>query len=293
MAEEGTIVVGVGLTGESGYVLEKVVRLAGDPGRIKAVHVLEQPHVLFQDDMTTIGEDVLQTIETGACARLERLCQRFGVRNFEVCLGHPPTELHRIAAQEDARLIAIGTHGRKGWRALLGETANAVLHGTSTDVLAVYAPDQLPEIVPEYRKILAAVDMTPEARAVVAAANRVCNRFDAQLAVLSVVRPLALVDAGVDFANAVDCRGIDEETQTQYESGLRELIVECGVPDAIALVRHGSPSVEINAAAEEVGADLIVVGTHGTSGPALLLGSTPNAVLHGVKQDVLAVRVGL
>ncbi len=37
--------------------------------------------------------------------------------------------------------------------------------------------------------------------------------------------------------------------------------------------------------------DLIVVGSHGRHGLALLLGSTANGVLHGANCDVLAVRV--
>ena len=43
---------------------------------------------------------------------------------------------------------------------------------------------------------------------------------------------------------------------------------------------------------EEAGADIIVVGSHGRHGLALLLGSTANGVLHGASCDVLAVRVG-
>ena len=44
--------------------------------------------------------------------------------------------------------------------------------------------------------------------------------------------------------------------------------------------------------AEELGTDLIVVGSHGRHGLALLMGSTANGVLHGANCDVLAVRVG-
>jgi universal stress protein A len=43
--------------------------------------------------------------------------------------------------------------------------------------------------------------------------------------------------------------------------------------------------------AEELDADLIVLGTHGRHGLGLMLGSTANAVLHGAPCDVLAVKV--
>ena len=58
------------------------------------------------------------------------------------------------------------------------------------------------------------------------------------------------------------------------------------------LVRHGHPAEQIHGVAKELGADLIVIGTHGRHGFALLLGSTANAVLHGARCDILAVRVG-
>jgi universal stress protein A len=56
-------------------------------------------------------------------------------------------------------------------------------------------------------------------------------------------------------------------------------------------VENGVPADEIKEMANKKSIDLIVIGTHGRSGIKLLLGSTANAVLHGVKQDVLAVRV--
>lgn len=53
----------------------------------------------------------------------------------------------------------------------------------------------------------------------------------------------------------------------------------------------GSPKTEIIRVATENQVDLIVVGSHGRHGLALLLGSTANGVLHHAPCDVLAVRL--
>lgn len=53
----------------------------------------------------------------------------------------------------------------------------------------------------------------------------------------------------------------------------------------------GNPKQEITHIAVRGNVDLIVVGSHGRHGLALLLGSTANAVLHYAKCDVIAVRL--
>lgn len=53
----------------------------------------------------------------------------------------------------------------------------------------------------------------------------------------------------------------------------------------------GNPKQEISDYAARHDVDLIIVGSHGRHGLALLLGSTANAVLHYAKCDVLAVRL--
>ncbi|MDB4308535.1 universal stress protein, partial [Porticoccaceae bacterium] len=48
---------------------------------------------------------------------------------------------------------------------------------------------------------------------------------------------------------------------------------------------------EMHNMAKENHIDLIVVGSHGRHGLALIFGSTSNSVLHGATCDVLAVRI--
>ena len=67
-----------------------------------------------------------------------------------------------------------------------------------------------------------------------------------------------------------------------------------GYPQLTPEQRHlayGQPRQEIHRLAEEQQCDLIIVGSHGRHGLALLLGSTANDVLHGAPCDVLAVRL--
>ncbi len=86
-------------------------------------------------------------------------------------------------------------------------------------------------------------------------------------------------------------RDYSEEVREQAERHLKDIAAKHDIPYSHVNVQIGSPADEIHHMAEKLNADLIVMGTHGQSGLKLLLGSTANAVLHGVKIDVLAVKV--
>ena len=85
---------------------------------------------------------------------------------------------------------------------------------------------------------------------------------------------------------------VDGRLVEEARESLDKLAAELGQADAQRWVVLGSTGPEIKRTAEEHDVDLIVVGSHGRHGLALLLGSTANAVLHGAPCDVLAVRVG-
>ena len=55
---------------------------------------------------------------------------------------------------------------------------------------------------------------------------------------------------------------------------------------------QGSPKLEIVIYAKEIGADLIVLGSHGHRQISDLLGTTATGVLHKAKCDVLVIQSG-
>ena len=141
-----------------------------------------------------------------------------------------------------------------------------------------------------YNKILVAVDLSAEARAVLARACELRTHYRAELFLIHVVEPVVL---GGDY-ELVPVMPVEiEETLLQRAKNyLEKLAGELDVADARQIVEVGSVKHEILRFAEEQGCDLIVIGAHGRHGVASLLGSTANAVLHGTTCDVLCVRLG-
>ena len=141
----------------------------------------------------------------------------------------------------------------------------------------------------EYRHILHATDFSTDCRAVSDQAALLARQFDARLSLLHVVDYVPLdLSNDMMLAEPVD---IDGRLVSEAREQLTALAGELGVPDVQTHITLGSTGSEIRRVADEQGVDLIVVGSHGRHGVALLLGSTANAVLHGATCDVLAVRV--
>ena len=140
-----------------------------------------------------------------------------------------------------------------------------------------------------YRRILSAIDLTEESRQVATSATAIAAAFDAELHVIHVIEPLSLAYGG-DIP--MDLSSVQEQIHEQAKSHLAEFANGLGVPAERQYLIFGRPESEIHRVAESSGMDLIIVGSHGRHGLALLLGSTANGVLHGASCDVLAVRVG-
>lgn len=143
-----------------------------------------------------------------------------------------------------------------------------------------------------YRNILVAVDATDEAEEVVRAAGKVAGEQNSAIAAVTVIRPMAEFYVNL-YSMLEDSASPEIESMAveRVTAWLSDLMKRCGIDTGAVNVIIGTPAVEIRRLAEKIGADLIVLGTHGRHGLGLMLGSTANAVLHGAPCDVLAVKV--
>ena len=140
----------------------------------------------------------------------------------------------------------------------------------------------------EYKKVLVAVDLSAESNTVLEKARAIAG--DTMLSLVHVVEPLAYAYGG-DIP--MDLTEVQQQLQQQAKVQLEKLGHKAGIPMDRQHVLMGQPTAEIHRLAAESECDLIVLGSHGRKGLALLLGSTANGVLHGARCDVLAVRVAL
>jgi universal stress protein A len=141
-----------------------------------------------------------------------------------------------------------------------------------------------------YRHILLATDFSEFAGQIATRAQDLAEKYRAQLSIAHVFDNLPFRDLSNDFVVPYDF-DLQEELFKVAEQKLRGLAAQLQIPATRQWLEPGNPGTEIARIAEQQGSDLIVLGSHGRSGLALLLGSTANAVLHHAKCDVLAVRI--
>lgn len=144
-----------------------------------------------------------------------------------------------------------------------------------------------------YQHVLAAIDLTEEARDVLERARQIADQHKARLSVCTVVKPLTHVYGGLDMMAYTQASvSFEEQARDQARSQVEIEAGKVKVDPADVHVAIGAPASQIVELAGSVGADLIVTGSHGKHGLGLLLGSTANGVLHQAECDVLTVRIG-
>lgn len=136
-----------------------------------------------------------------------------------------------------------------------------------------------------YERVLVAVDLSAECGQVIERARSIAAAPHC-IVLVHVVQPVPVTFAGESF---IEPAALFEEEMQAAREGMERMLQQTGLPRGEVLA--GDPKASIHRLAEEMEAEVIVVGSHGRHGLALLLGSTANGVLHGAPCDVLAVRL--
>ncbi|WP_261844612.1 MULTISPECIES: universal stress protein [Aliamphritea] len=139
-----------------------------------------------------------------------------------------------------------------------------------------------------YNHILLAVDLSEASHQLVEKVRIIAQSCQSDLSLIHVIEPLSFAYGG-DVP--MDLTAIQEQLDEHAQEKIRKFSAALDYPIKHQHIVSGHTESEIHRIAEETNCDLIVVGSHGRQGLALLLGSTANGVLHGANCDVLAIRL--
>lgn len=158
-------------------------------------------------------------------------------------------------------------------------------------------------MLPDVNKILYASDIESGSRPAFRAAVSLCGHYDAEITFLHVIEPLSASAQSIvkTMMNDDSLMEMHDESLQNLHDKLKERIQffcnseldESEKPkehQLVARVEEGAPDKVILKVAEDIDADVIVMGsrTHSAVGQ-FLLGSTANKVMHQSQRPVLIV----
>ena len=289
-----TILVATDLSAPARHAVERAFHVAANTdSELNILHAMELGSLdslreLLGGDLTAVKA----ALNSDARERLDQLTGDSSIHRgvaARTCVaeGNPLATIAARAQELEADLLVLGARGESFLRhALLGSTAARLLRkSVSRPVLVV---KQVPHEA--YRSVLVAVDFSPVSRQAIRLA-----KFWAPGADLVLFHAFELPYEGkLAFA------GVDEHLIRRYVANeaearrqrLHELAAAAGLVPAeySARIVHGDPPQQIIAAEQEVDADLIVAGKHGSHlAEELLLGSVTKHVLEESQCDLLVI----
>src|SRR5215207_6932635 len=241
------------------YVRPKSVPFhAGDyVGPEVAEHPLHREEELQEREAQRVLDAQVEDIEAAGSS----------VTQTHLGIGRPDEEIVALGEELEAGLIVVGSRGRGGIRrALIGSVSDSVVRHAHCPVLVVrWKPVVFPA------KILVATDGSEEAALAAQSAADLAARTGSELHVTHVGTALSHVEC----MGAVTQELLDKEAKEVLEAHLMS----------------GRADEEIIFRAEQVGADLVVVGSRGLGGVRrALMGSVSDSVVRHAHCPVLVVR---
>jgi len=274
------ILVASDLSQRSRHALHRAIRLA-------ATHDAEL-HILNVVDEELPGP-VARGIRAAATEALTEIIEELvpepkPEREIDIRFGDVSKTIVRIAEQRGADLIVLGPHRSRGLAELFrGTTLERVARAARLPVLMVTSPPQ-----DGYRHVVVGVDFSPSSRKAVDAATTLAPEARMTLATAYHIPFKHFIDRAEPGDS--DIRAEKRRIERELREGLSSFEENCPARSkgyAHAFIEGGSAESLIGYA-DERGADLICVGSHGRSWLAgAFLGSTARELFSSAPCDVL------
>lgn len=278
------ILVATDLSERSDRAIRRATLLAKDFSAVMSlIHVVD-------DDQPPRLVKAKRQVATDLMAEHARTLQRMeGVEcAFSVMLGEPFEEITKAARDEDADLVVIGPHRRQILKdVFIGTTAERTLRTSDRPVLMANG-------VPagRYRHALVALDLSPCSSDAVSVVRELGLQKKVSISVVHVFDTPASGFMRRGSSTDDQIKDYIAEEQERASGELKAFLNQVGLKGMKEVLRPAEASIAntICEVANDLAADLVVLGTHGRTGVGkFLLGSVAEEMLGMADRDILAI----
>ncbi|HWF37440.1 MAG TPA: universal stress protein [Candidatus Acidoferrales bacterium] len=196
--------------------------------------------------------------------------------------GDASTEIIAAAQNEAVDLLVMPTSGRRGfWGHLIGSVAAKVIHECDVPVLTGTQFLDISSQSWNVKHVLCGVTFSEHSRPTLQCAAKIANEVQAKLTIAHITPDVQLYGPGGTYADP----GWQRELVASANDLLARVQRETGIAAETA-IESGDPGKGLAKIAVQIGADLLVVGTHFGGGP---LGANTYGILGESPVPVLSV----
>ncbi len=219
----------------------------------------------------------------------KKLGQEFGLEasvDSLICEGEPMSVIVDAAQGKGADLIALGTHGRRGLkRLLMGNVTSRTILTATCDVLVVKKP--CAQCTGVYHSLLVPYEGSASSEKALQHACTLAKGDGAEVTALYVI---PRYEEMVEFFKTDNVKKSLQREAEKILAQAKKTAAELGV-EIKTTVQEGHAAERIVEAAETMGHDLIVVGTHGWRGVnKAIMGSTAERVIASAACPILIAK---
>ncbi|MCP4605274.1 MAG: universal stress protein [Proteobacteria bacterium] len=253
------------------------------------------------DPRITILKEDTAILASGARRYLDEMANDLNSRNIsaksEVGVGNSAAEIVDYADKEEIDLILMATHGSSGIkRWLLSSVAAKIVRDTERPVVLIRAKDGLPAVSRKgaLSKIFVPLDGSSESEASLPYVEHLAFKLNIETVLIQVVEQIYYVYGDTHGGASIPYSPEEMKPITiaaaEYLQKVNERLRNQGINSAFE-IRTGHVAEQIIEFADEIGADLVAMSTHGRSGiRRWALGSVAEKVVHERNNPLLLVR---
>jgi nucleotide-binding universal stress UspA family protein len=285
MVELKKILFPTDFSANSTHALLQAQRLTRFDGELIVQHVVSNyfdrhPHWTTIFDVHELQKHMDFFIEEEMARTLPALDGSLRIRRV-ISKGKPAEEIAALAEREVVDMIVMGS--------AKGVVTNKVIRMTNRPVLAISGSLDLLHDRP--RRILVATDFSDHSKKIVRYAFELKETFGASIYLLYVIETTKAIEFALKQGHLLNAQ---ERMKEWALNQLVNLIPDEAMTDSrvVTIVEAGSPSEMIVRVADEIGADLTILGTHEYGVVQRhLLGTTTDKLLSTLATPLLTVKL--